>query len=79
MGCRAIEWSSMIGESYNSLKVVGVYEKNFLILECTCGNEVIKNGHNFRNGIAKSCGCQRYRNLEVRLNLACQMSKKNCS
>lgn len=67
-GCRKYESHNSIDEVGNQYGLLTVIERSqeksdnshiFWKCKCQCGNEVIINGQNLRNGVTKSCGCQR--------------------
>ena len=59
----AYNFKDIVGNKYNRLKVLEyAYTKNkraYWKCLCDCGNEVVVNGKNLRNGLTQSCGCYR--------------------
>ena len=88
------------GQKYNRLTVLcRDYTKNqngqkgtFWLCECECGNQIIVNGGNLKNGTTKSCGCLQKEKAAVsggfvnlvgqtfgRLTVVKKISKPGCS
>lgn len=65
-GCKKYESKNGIDETGKKYGLLTVIERSqnrtnnthiFWKCRCDCGNEIIVNGQNLRNGIVKSCGC----------------------
>lgn len=59
-----------IGDRYGKLIVIDKLkdEKDKYNCLCDCGNRVVKNGRNLRNGNTKSCGCLRINTINAHRN-----------
>ena len=76
-GCKKHESKNGIDETGNKYGLLTVIEKSkektdnthiFWKCYCDCGNEIIVNGQNLRNGSTKSCGCLRMSAGEIAIN-----------
>ena len=54
---------------YTVIKFGGINEKHIRMYwcRCSCGNEVLVNSYNLKNGRSTNCGCQRKKNLSHKM------------